>query len=168
MHDVKIVKKAKKGNKKAFQILMESEKSKLYKIAFVYMKNEDEALEVFQETILKAFTSIHSLKEERYFSTWLTRILINTAIELLNKKKRVIPMEKEFIENRTNDHFFAEHHRDLDLLQAITELEEKYKSVLLLRFYKDYSVKEIADILDCPEGTEKQTFTEEFNSYELC
>ncbi len=153
MLEIKKVQKAKKGNNKAFQELMEEEKIKLYKIAYIYMKNEDDALEVFQETVYKAFISIKNLKDERYFSTWITRILINTAIDLLRKKKRVIPMDREFLENKVSPHWPNEHHHDL--LEAITELEEKYKTVLVLRFYKDYSVKQIAEMLDCPEGTVK-------------
>ncbi|MBY0123050.1 sigma-70 family RNA polymerase sigma factor [Bacillus sp. S/N-304-OC-R1] len=153
MTDIKKVLKAKKGNHKAFQELMEDEKIKLYKIAYLYMKNEDDALEVFQETVYKAFISIKNLKDERYFSTWLTRILINTAFDLLKKKKRVIPMEREVLESKANS--YLPHEEDSDLLQAITELDEKYKTVLILRFYKDYTVKQIADLLDYPEGTVK-------------
>jgi len=151
--EIKKVQKAKKGSHKAFQELIEKEKNKLYKMAYIYMKNEDDALEVFQETIYKAFISIKNIKDERYFSTWITRILIHTAIDLLRKKQRVIPMERDALERKASSYLPIEYHHDL--LKAITELEEKYKTVLILRFYKDYSVKQIAEILDCPEGTVK-------------
>lgn len=153
MADIKKVKRAKKGNHKAFQELMEEEKIKLYKIAYVYMKNEEDALEVFQETVLKAFTSIKNLKDERYFSTWLTRILINTAFDLLRKKKRIIPMEKEVLESKIDPYLPSE--KDTELLQSVIELDEKYKTVLIFRFYRDYTIKQIAELLECPEGTVK-------------
>lgn len=153
MIDQKMVRRAIKGNKKAFEELLNEEKVRLYKIAYVYMKNEADALEVFQETVYKALVSIQGLREEQYFSTWLTRILINTAIDVLKKKKRVIPMDKEILESKAAPYFPAE--QDSDLLQAVMELDEKYKEVLILRFYKDCSVKEIAAILNCPEGTVK-------------
>lgn len=153
MADIKKVRRAINGNKKAFQELMEEEKVKLYKIAYVYMKNEADALEVFQETVYKALVSIGNLKEERYFSTWLTKILINSAVDLLRKRKRVIPMERDVIEYKTAPYIESERHSEL--LEAVMELDEKYKEVLILRFYKDFSVKEIAEILDCPEGTVK-------------
>lgn len=153
MANIKKVQKAKKGNNKAFQALIEEEKVKLYKMAYIYMKNEDDALEVFQETVYKAFISIKNLKEEQYFSTWLTRILIHTAMDQLNKKKRVIPMDREILESKVNPYTHTENH--FDLLEAIKELDEKYKSVLILRYYKDYSVKQIAETLQCPEGTIK-------------
>ncbi|MEH7390048.1 sigma-70 family RNA polymerase sigma factor [Bacillus sp. JJ1503] len=153
MPDIKKVQRAKKGNNKAFQELMEEEKVKLYKIAYVYMKNEVDALEVFQETTYKAFISINNLKDDRYFSTWLSRILINTAIDHLNKRKKIIPIEREILEEKMAP--YRSNEEDLDLLQAVMELDEKYKTVLILRFYKDYTVKQIAYVLDCPEGTVK-------------
>lgn len=67
--------------------LLQNEKLKLYKMAYIYMKNENDALDVVQETIARAYSNIHTVKEDRYFATWLMRILINTAIEMLRKIK---------------------------------------------------------------------------------
>lgn len=149
-----LISKAKKGDINAFQALIHIEKEKLYKMAYVYMRNENDALEVFQETIYKAFASLSKLKNDEYFSTWMTRILINTAIDLLRKKKRVVPINQEVLENTSDTSSFnSDVH--IDLLQAMDEIEEKYKTVLLLRYYQDYSVKQIASMLKCPEGTVK-------------
>jgi RNA polymerase sigma-70 factor, ECF subfamily len=145
--------KAKKGDKNALQDLLLEEKTKLYKIAYMYMKNEDEALEVFQETVCKALSSIQTLRENRYFSTWITKILINTAIEQLEKKKRVIPVEQVILETKTSPVYLKEN--NTDLLEAIKGLDDKYKTVLILRYFKDYSIKQIAEFLHCPEGTVK-------------
>ena len=151
---LKAVKRAKQGDAEAFQTLIQEEKEKLYKIAYVYMRNEDDALEVFQESIYKAFASIATLKNNDYFSTWVTRILMNTAIATLKKKQKTVSISHEMLENMSEvEHL---HHEDqLDLLQAMDEIEEKYKTVLLLRFYEDYTVKQIATLLNCPEGTVK-------------
>ncbi|MEH7385268.1 sigma-70 family RNA polymerase sigma factor [Bacillus sp. JJ1521] len=149
----KLVAKAKKGNNRAFQVLIDTEKTKLYKMAFLYMKNEDDALEVFQETVYKALASLKDLKNDTYFSTWITRILINTAIDQLRRKKRVIPMERDFLESKTPS--YTDKQTDSDLMDAIKRLDEKYKTVLVLRFYRDFTVKQIAEFLDCPEGTVK-------------
>lgn len=153
MSDIKKVQKAMKGNHKAFQELMVEQKVKLYKIAFMYVKNEEDAIEVFQETIYKALISIKNLKDERYFLTWLTRILINTALDLIKKKSRVVPMDREVLENKVKPYITPEN--EIDLLKAVMELDEKYKSVIVLRYYQDYSIKQIAEILECPEGTIK-------------
>nr|WP_309101113.1 sigma-70 family RNA polymerase sigma factor [Fredinandcohnia onubensis] len=153
MNTSKLVAKAKKGNNRAFQELIDTEKTKLYKMAYLYMKNEDDALEVFQETVYKALTSLKDLRNDTYFSTWITRILINTAINQLRKKKRVIPMERDILESKAPSYMNREN--ESDLLDAIKSLDEKYKTVLILRFYKDFTIKQIAEFLDCPEGTVK-------------
>jgi len=150
----KLVKRAKKGDSEAFQILIHEEKEKMYKMAFVYMRNEDDALDVFQESLYKALYSIITLKNDEYFSTWLMRILINTAIATLKKKQKLVSISDEILDQIGNDgDFQTEEH--LDLLKAMDEIDEKYKTVLILRFYQDYTVKQIATFLDCPEGTVK-------------
>jgi RNA polymerase sigma-70 factor, ECF subfamily len=101
-----LISKAKKGDVNSFQALIHIEKEKLYKMAYVYMRNEDDALEVFQEMIYKAFASLSKLKNDQYFSTWMTRILINSAIDLLRKKKRVVPINQEILENTSDTSSF--------------------------------------------------------------
>jgi RNA polymerase sigma-70 factor, ECF subfamily len=149
-----LVTRAKAGDRDAFQTIIHQEKESLYKMAFVYMRNEEDALEVFQETVYKALLSISTLKETQYFTTWLTRILINTAIAHLTKKRKVISLSPDMMENVRDTNGVPLEDR-IDLLSAMGELEEKYVTVLLLRFYKDYSLKQIAEVLDCPEGTVK-------------
>ncbi|MDT3428722.1 RNA polymerase sigma-70 factor (ECF subfamily) [Paenibacillus forsythiae] len=149
-----LVPRAMRGDPDAFQALIHEEKEKLYRMAYMYMRNEADALEVFQETVYKAFKSISSLQNSRYFSTWLTRILINTAISYLKKNRKITAMSPEVLEH-IGDSYQHQPEDQLDLLQAIGTLEEKYKTVLLLRYYKDYSLKQIAEVLDCPEGTVK-------------
>jgi RNA polymerase sigma-70 factor (ECF subfamily) len=146
--------RAKAGDTDAFQVLIHEEKEKLYKMAFVYMKNEHDALEVFQETVYKSFKSIATLKNNEYFSTWLTRILINTALDSIRKKKKVVSLSNEVLESMgTTWQFKSE--EQLDLLNALNKIEEKYKTVLLLRFYEDYTIGQISEFLNSPEGTVK-------------
>lgn len=154
MTKVEFVVRAKNGDSEAFQALIHEDKEKLYKIAYIYMKNEEDALEVFQETICTALKSISSLKRNDYFSTWLTKILINHAIDALRRKKKVIPMSHDILEHFTESDTIKKDEQ-LDLLEAMNTIETKYKTVLLLRFYEDYSIKQIAKFLNCPEGTVK-------------
>lgn len=150
----KLVARAKKGDRKAFQKLMDYEKEKLYKMAFVYMKNEEDALEVFQETMYSALRSITSLKNNRYFSTWITRILINNAMDALRNRQKVVPLNQEWIENEPNKESIVTEDR-LDLLDALGQMNDKYTTVLLLRYYEDYTISQIAEFLHQPEGTVK-------------
>lgn len=123
-------------------------------MAYVYVQNENDAVEVFQQTIIRAYEGLPQLKDPQYFSTWLTRIIINCCKTYLVKKNSVQLVEPHALEdlNSTSPTYIEE---ELDLWHALCKLEEKYKTVLLLRFYQDYSVKDIAVILQCPEGTVK-------------
>lgn len=152
MFNKSLLKKAQNGSQKAFLQLVSAEKEKLYKMAFLYMKNESDTLDVVQETITRAYIKIDSVREEKYFGTWLTKILINTAIELLRKNSKVIMLEDEFVGKEIERLHLED---KLDLIHAIEQLEEKYKTVILLRFYQDLAVKDIAEFLNCPEGTVK-------------
>lgn len=146
-----LLKKAQRGNEKAFLLLIEDEKVKLYKMAYVYMKNENDALDIVQETVMKAFMNLHTVKEAHYFSTWILRILINTAIEVLRKNSKVIVLNEVLPERSLT----VEHEDRIDLLDAIHQLEEKYQTVILLKYYRDLTVREIAELINCPEGTVK-------------
>ena len=64
----------------------------MYRMAFVYMKNESDALDVVQESVVKAIKSSGQLKEESYMKTWLFRIVINTALDELEKRKKILPL----------------------------------------------------------------------------
>ena len=145
------MKQAKNGNEKAFLKLIEQEKIKLYKMAYMYMKSENDALDIVQETIMKAFIHIKSVKEEKYFSTWITRILINTALEAIRKNNKVVIFDKLIIEPVQS----SQQEERMDLLKAIRNLDEKYKTVIILKYYHDLTVSDIAEIVQYPEGTVK-------------
>jgi len=145
---------AQHGDEEAFYQLIEQEQHKLYRMAYVYVQNENDAIEVFQQTIIRAYEGLPQLKEPRYFATWLTRIMINCCKTYMAKKNTIQLVEPQSLAdlNSTSPTYIEE---ELDLWQALCQLEDKYKTVLLLRFYQDYSVKDIAVILQCPEGTVK-------------
>lgn len=86
----KLAGKAMKGNVKAYGKLMEEYKTYLYRTAFLYVKNEDTALDIVGDCILNGFRNIHTLRNPEYFKTWITRILINAAKDHL---KKVVSME---------------------------------------------------------------------------
>jgi len=82
------VKKAKKGNKDSFINLINYCEASLYRISSAILKKDEECVDAIQEAILKAYYSIHKLKEPSYFKTWITRILINECYKILNNKKK--------------------------------------------------------------------------------
>lgn len=153
-HDEEMIAAAIQGDRLALQQLLKSEKEKLYRMAYTYVKNEEEALEIFQQTVLQAIESIHQLKNQAYFSTWLTRICINKALSALKKNKKLVVMD-EVEERRTENDSSADIAQQLDVANALGLLPEKYKTALMLRFYQDFTVKQIAEVMNCPEGSVK-------------
>lgn len=151
-HDIALVKKAIKGNEKAFEKLLKQESEKLYKTAFLYVRNKEDALDIVQETVCKALVSVRQVKQPEFFSTWLTRILIRTAYDVLRRKSQLItdeladalPAEKgPDIESR------------LDVKEAISALRPDYQSVIILFYYHDYPIQQISQTLEIPENTVK-------------
>jgi RNA polymerase sigma-70 factor, ECF subfamily len=154
MNQVSLIEQAKNGDEEAFYHLIDQKKAELYRMAYVYVQNENDAIEIYQQTIIRAFEGLPKLNDPKYFSTWITRILINCSKTYISKRKNIELVDPADIENlRTISHSYTEEH--LDLWKALHQLEEKYKTVLLLRFYQDYSVNQIATILQYPEGTVK-------------
>ena len=154
MVQIKLVKKAIKGNEDAFETLITNHSDKLYRTAYLYVRNKEDALDVLQETTYKAFISIHQLKSPEYFGTWLTKILIRTAYDRLNKKKGTVLTGDLFLdhamENKTNNV-----ESKLDLTNAISTLNHDYQTVIILFYYHDLAIKNIAETMDKPEGTIK-------------
>ena len=148
-----IVKLAIEGDEEAFLSLINSRKEQLYRTAFAYVKNKEDALDIIQDTVYKAYISINTLKEPKYFNTWLTRILINNAISLMKKKNNVVYLKEEVLNNIPVTEKNME--EKLDLLYSIDKLEEKLKRVIILKYFNDLTIKEVAMVLEIPEGTVK-------------
>ena len=147
------VKKAQKGDNNAFYEIINDKKDMLYKTAFTYLKNKEDALDVFHDTIYKAYISIDKLKEPQFFNTWIMRILINSSLDLLkkNKKKHVI-YQSEIMHLEDNN---LDKEREIDLHNALDRLEDKYKAIVILKYFQGMTIKEISEVLECPIGTVK-------------
>jgi RNA polymerase sigma-70 factor (ECF subfamily) len=136
-----------------FESLIKNEQEKLYKIAYAYVKNEQDALDVVQEAIINAYKAFPKLEKPQYFSTWMTRILINTAINELRRKKKITFLEIEKHEQSVKETQLSIH--KLDLAQVLERLKPEQRSLLIMRFTYGYSIKEMAQIFEKPEGTIK-------------
>lgn len=147
------MKKAQKGNDKAFLKLFQQYEEDIYRMAYVYVKNPDDALDVVQEVAYQSFKKIHTLREPAYVKTWLLKITMNYAMNVVRKNKKVIQLKPEYEE------FIAMESEDISLnltVQHLLEaLDEGEKSVVLLRFYQQYTFKEISEVLEIPLGTAK-------------
>ncbi|MRG85933.1 sigma-70 family RNA polymerase sigma factor [Salinibacillus xinjiangensis] len=153
MRNLSLVKKAINGDKEAFEAIIKNESEKLYKTAFLYVRNKDDALDVLQETTYKAFISIRQVKQPEYFHTWLTRILIRTAYDVLRKRKKVV-LDENLISN-LSDGSSRDIEGKLDVINAISNLSKSYQTVIILYYYHDLTIHQIAETMEKPDNTIK-------------
>lgn len=121
-------------------------KEKHYRIAYSYVKNADDALDIVQESIIKAMVSLNNLKNRQYMKTWFYRILINCSLDFIRKQKKVITVDNEILYSYANE--FNDTYADIDLHRALDELPDIYRSIIILRFFEDLKIEEIAEILN--------------------
>ena len=138
-------------DKEVLQRLIEIDKHRLYKIAYIYVKNEDDALEIVQVAVYKAFVNIKKLKQVEFFNTWITRILVNASLDYIKKRNRFIYIEEEkmLYKNPTEDIEY------IDLYKAVDNLEGMYKTVIILKYFDDLKIRDIAKVLEITESNVK-------------
>lgn len=122
----------------------------LYHVAKSILKNDSDCADAVQETLLKAYEKLYTLKQDQFFRTWITRILINECNGILRKRKCVIPYEEYMQKTRV-----FEEKKYTHLYMAILELPEELRILVTLYYIEGFSQKEIAEILSMREGTIK-------------
>ncbi|MBY0097343.1 sigma-70 family RNA polymerase sigma factor [Mesobacillus maritimus] len=147
--------KAQNGDDEAFLELFQKYEQDLYRMAFVYVKNQDDALDVLQETAYKAFKNIETLREPRYLKTWLIKIAISCATDLIRKRKNVVYLNQTDMELASKDS--TDVTMTITMQQILETLDELEKSIVFLKYYSELTFKEIAELKDLPLGTVKTT-----------
>ena len=150
---IKLVKKAQRGNETAFVNLFSKFEDDIYRIAYVYVKNESDALDIVQEVAYLSFKNIKSVINPEYFKTWIIKITITTSINFLKKNRKVVFLDKK-LQNTIPD-IEEDYSLTVTINEILEFLDEEEKSIILLKYYEGYSFKEIALLLDIPLGTAK-------------
>lgn len=137
-------------NKEQFTAQVLYAEKSLYHIAFSILGNDEDCADAIQSAILHAFEKLHTLRNEAYFRTWITRIVMNECYQLLRSRKVQVPWE-EYLENRAE----VSKQPDSGVLDAVMELEETYRLPLVLFYVEGFSVKEISGMLKLSPGAVK-------------
>jgi RNA polymerase sigma-70 factor (TIGR02954 family) len=143
---------AQQGDDEAFFQLISAERERLYRIAFAYLKNETESLEALQEMTCRAYGKLRKLKEPRYFHTWIIRILIHYCIDEQKRRRKVHAFIRAPLPS-LDPHAALDD--KLELAYAIEKLDPRYQHVIILKYYQDMTLADIARLLEKPEGTVK-------------
>jgi RNA polymerase sigma-70 factor, ECF subfamily len=153
-----IISQVVKGNYELFGELIHNYQSPLFIFINRIIKNNDDAMDITQETLFKAYRSIKSFKFKCKFSTWLFQIGYNESINFIRKNARHTEIEK-CIELRQQEdyHFTAVEQNELckNIDKSLLELKQEQRIALHLLYKEDKSYKEIADIMELPINTVK-------------
>jgi len=153
MDAVQLVAQAQKGDGVAFAELLGPYQSQLYRIAFSYVKNREDALDVVSETVYRAFVNLRNLKQASHFNTWLVRIAINQAINLRRQRQRVVVTGD--VDAVPISGVGVDADEWIDLAAAVEKLDDDQRAVIILKYYEDLTLAEVAEILERPLGTIK-------------
>ena len=131
-----LVRRAQAGDKEAFVDLIESCKQGLYKTAVAMLRNDADAADAIQDTVLKSYENLQGLKKPKFFKTWITKILINQCNRILKGRGILVPIhehpELEYTDQDTSGKAFIE---------LLNKLEEQYRIVLYLFYVEEFSIK---------------------------
>ena len=161
-----VVQSAQQGNMEAFRMLFEQNRKRIFLLAYQYTKNKEDAEDILQETFTKTYNYLdkYKIENESNFSSWVYRIGINCSIDYLRRKKQKKEdfsdwdkWEKTMGSDRSN----PENTVGLEQLrekinQLVEGLSPRQRMVFILKHYQQFSIKEIAEYLDCSEGSVKK------------
>ena len=151
--DEKLVRKAIRGNFKAYSILVQELKNEGYKLAYTILRNEHDSIDAYLQAVEKGLKNIKNLKEAKYFKTWFLRIVINEAKNIVKKDNKVVFLNDLGKENTASGDGDKESKIDLEVV--LSKVEPEVREMIELKFYMGYKLDEIADIMDVPVGTVK-------------
>lgn len=136
-------------NKERFTNKVLDAETTLYRVSMSMLKNEKDCEDAVQDAILIAYERLSTLKNEDYFTTWLIRILINVCNKQIKKRRKVYQSEIMTDIGENDDY------SNIEIKEIFEKLPLKIRTVIMLYYGEQFSVKEIKDILHIPEGTVK-------------
>ncbi len=155
-----LIEKFLEGDKSCFAEILKVISSDVINLAYCYTHNLEDAKDIFQEVSFKIFKYLKFFKKKAKFTTWVYRITVNTCIDFLRKKKKIMAMKEEIIKDENS---FCEKLEDKERLrmvkEALSNLPSKAKAVFILRHYQGLKIAEIGKILGCSESSVKTHLT---------
>lgn len=156
MEEKQLISALKKGEEKGYEVFVERYGDRLYRSLYLTVKDENTARDLVQDTFLKVIKYIHNFKGDSKLYTWVYRIAINQMKDGLKKKQEEameienLQMGKSHVESDALNNF---HHHQVT--ECIKEVPLIYRQVMVLFYFEEMKIREIADVLEEKEGTVK-------------
>lgn len=138
--EIKLVKKAVKGDFEAYSILVNNLKNDGYKIAYTILREEQSSIDAYLQAVEKGLKGIKNLKEPKYFKTWFLRIVINEVKNILSKQSKTISIDE--IEDTQKP--VVDNDSKLDLEMALKNIDKETREMIRLKFYMGYKLEDIS------------------------
>ena len=164
--DKEIIERVKSGEKEAYDLLVLKYQQRVINLISRFVKNHSDALDVSQETFIKAYRALPNFRGDSAFYTWLYRIAVNTAKNHLTVQSRKITKSDydvadieqiegnmSLTEQTTPESLIVKDELQETILKTIENLPEDLKSAIMLREIEGLSYEEIAEVMECPVGT---------------
>jgi len=167
MDEIALVQSAQAGDTEAFKFLFEGNKRKILGLAYQYTKNIEDAEDILQDTFIKAYSSLRrfDIQDHTNFSAWLYRIGINCSIDHLRKARRekdnIHPggdvMNASAPDNASNPDSSQQKKEVQERVELVlSTLTKRQRMIFILKHYQELSIKEIAEYMECSEGSVKK------------
>lgn len=160
MEEIELIRNVQEGNMQAFEQLFERYKYKAMRTAYLLTRNKYTSEDIVQEAFTTCYLSIKSLKSPGYFKTWFFKLLTRIAWRYMKKENTLIPTEEinEVIEKKqdlTIPNEIEVRETKSEIYKEVLKLDYKLQTTIVLYYYNELSVKEIAKVMGCLEGTVK-------------
>lgn len=157
MQDEELIKLILQGDGERYDDIVERYQAGLYRTAYYYTQNTEDARDITQDIFIKAYNSLRGFKQTSTFSTWLYRIAVNHCLDWCRKKKPRY-VENVCLENVRDkkgnpEDLILQQEISAEIQKAVADLPEIYSTVLILYYFEDFNPQQIADILDSPKRT---------------
>ncbi|ELC8426162.1 sigma-70 family RNA polymerase sigma factor [Clostridium perfringens] len=143
-----MVSQVKKRDKDAFLSLIDENRLSIYRVARGILNNKEDIEDALQNTIIKSYEKIGTLKKDEFFKTWIIRILINECNLILRRNKKTI-----FLDKLENEESYSDDYGNIELTSVVNSLSEDLRITTVLYYFEDMSTKEISEMLNIAEGT---------------
>ena len=170
-NDIEIVERAQRGDREAFKVLVERYQRKVYGICYGMLKDPEASLDVSQEVFIKVYRYLEKFNRESSFYTWIYRITVNMCIDYIRKSKRVHRVEYDDQLSHEGNEVAGDEHISASklginpdkvygrkelrqkMLEALETLNEKHRTILIMREVDGLSYEEMAEVLSISKGT---------------